>query len=331
MSERKPLDMRAKVTDETIRGVGPTVTVGETYQPPPKSLLQDYAELFKLRVTSLVVLTSWTGVYMACAKTGSFPPSIFIKTMAGVWLVSAGAAAMNQVIERDVDARMSRTKDRPLPTKRMSMAHGRIAAALATLAGAGSLAWTTNWLTGLLALSTMLVYCYIYTPLKKVTPHSTFVGAFPGSMAPVIGWMAVTGKFELESLALFAIMFFWQFPHFLAIAWLYREDYQRGGIRMLPVVDPDGKLTLLNIVLYGAALVPISLAPYFLGMSGKVYLAGAIVLGLAYLGFGVRLALLKMPPSAALTKKPARHLLQASVVYLPLVLILLAFDQTMRK
>ena len=331
MSEHKPIDMRAKVSDETIRGVGPTVTVGETYAGPPKTLLQDYAELFKLRVTSLVVLTSWTGVYMACAKTGTFSVGIFLKTMAGVWLVSAGAAAMNQVIEKDVDARMARTKDRPLPTKRMSMAHASAAAILVTLAGSGILAFATNWITGLLALSTMLVYCYIYTPLKKVTPHSTFVGAFPGSMAPVIGWMAVTGRFDLEALALFAILFFWQFPHFLAIAWLYRDDYQRGGVRMLPVVDPDGKLTLLNILLYGAALVPISLAPYFLGMSGKIYLGGAVVLGLAYLGFGIRLAALKLPPSAAMSKKPARHLLQASVVYLPLVLILLAVDQTLGK
>jgi protoheme IX farnesyltransferase len=192
--------------------------------------------------------------------------------------------------------------------------------------GCALLCVAANILTGFLALATALTYVYVYTPLKSVTPHSTFVGAFPGAMPAVLGWTAASGKVEWEALALFAISFFWQFPHFLSIAWLYREDYERAGIRMLPVLDRTGKSTVRQILGYGAALIPVSVAPVYLAMSGRLYLYGAIALGIAYLAFGIRLSMLKLPPSAAHSKKDARHLLQASVVYLPLLLVLMMIN-----
>jgi protoheme IX farnesyltransferase len=183
-----------------------------------------------------------------------------------------------------------------------------------------------NPLTALLAAATAIAYCFVYTPLKTKSPASTFIGAFPGAMPAVLGWTGVTGKFEWETLALFAIGFFWQFPHFFAIAWLYREDYERAGIRMLPVVRPDGEGTIRRILGYGAALIPISLLPTYLGMAGRAYFVGAIILGLGYLFFGVRLAMLKLPATSAQSKVAARNLLKASVIYLPLLLILMMID-----
>jgi protoheme IX farnesyltransferase len=192
--------------------------------------------------------------------------------------------------------------------------------------GAAVLFLANNPLTSLLAIVTALAYVFIYTPLKVMSPISTFVGAFPGAMPVVLGWTAVTGKLEWETWALFAIGFLWQFPHFFAIAWLYREDYERAGIRMLPVVRPDGEGTIRRILGYGTALIPVSLLPTYLGMAGRAYFFGAIALGLAYLFFGVRLAMLKLPATSAQSKKAARQLLQASVIYLPLLLGLLMID-----
>src|SRR5215469_5730803 len=205
------------------------------------SLLGDYAQLFKVRVTSLIVMTAWAGYYMGAARSGV--PSLswtLLNALWGIGLTSAGAAALNEVIERKLDAQMRRTKNRPLPAGRMNVATGWLAGVVTTLAGSVSLALTTNVLTGVLALATAIAYLALYTPLKRVSPISTFVGAFPGAMPPLLGWTAIRGRVELEAIFLFLIVFFWQFPHFQAIAWMYRDEYEAAGVKMLPVVDKAG-------------------------------------------------------------------------------------------
>jgi len=313
--------------ETTVRGIQPTITVGETYAPTPVSRISDTFALFKPRVTSLVVLTAWSGYFLAARKfhLAQFSWKLGADLL-GVGLVSSAAATLNQVLERNADARMMRTRNRPLPSKRMSVPPAIITGSLIGIAGIALLALEGNPLTALLALLTALAYVFIYTPLKMKSPVSTFVGAFPGAMPAVLGWTAVTGKLDWDALALFAIGFFWQFPHFFAIAWLYREDYERAGIRMLPVVRPDGEGTIRRILGYGAVLIPISLLPTYLGIAGRAYFFGAIVLGFAYLYFGIRLALLRLPATSAQSKKEARQLLRASVVYLPLLLALMMID-----
>src|SRR5437660_3205567 len=200
-------------------------------------------------------------------------------------------------MERETDGRMRRTAQRPLPAGRMSLLHATIAGAAMSIAGVLYLGWMLNPLTGWLSLATSCVYLAGYTPLKKVHPICTFVGAFPGAMPGVLGWTAARGRLEWGALVMFAIVFFWQFPHFFSIAWLYREDYENGGIRMLPVVEPDGKSTARQIMLYSLALIPISLLPTVLGMSGKIYFAGALLLGLGLFFVGVGLATFNLAPN----------------------------------
>jgi len=233
-------------------------------------------------------------------------------------------------MEQDVDALMKRTSIRPLPCGRMSLAHATAVGLMMTLGGALYLGLTCNALTGWLALATSAVYLGAYTPLKKVHPICTFVGAFPGAMPGVLGWTAARGRLDWESLVLFAIVFLWQFPHFFSIAWLYREDYAQGKIRMLPVVEPDGRATIREILLYSLVLIPVSLLPSFVGMSGKVYLAGAAVLGVLLFWFGFRLAQIALPPTDKHSKAPARHLLQATVFYLPLLFALMMINTAAR-
>ena len=234
------------------------------------SLLRDYAELTKARITTLIVLTAWCGYFFGAHRMGVSSWSLgLLHALFGIALVSSGTAALNEVLESKVDARMRRTALRPLPSGRMTKAHAAAVGLALTLGGSAYLAFYANLLTGLLVFLTALVYLAAYTPLKKVSPICTFVGAFPGAMPVVLGWTAVRGKLEIETLILFAIMFVWQFPHFLSIAWLYREDYAQGDIRMLPVVDPDGKSTVWRILAYSAALIPVSLMPVALGMAGR--------------------------------------------------------------
>ncbi|HSA93844.1 MAG TPA: heme o synthase [Terriglobales bacterium] len=287
----------------------------------------DYGELMKLRVTSLIVMTAWCGYYLGALKAGVSPWSwAVLHALAGIGLVAGGTGALNQVMEREGDRLMRRTDRRPLPAGRMSTWHAAAVGLAATLGGAVYLALTTNVLTGLLALATSATYLGLYTPLKKISPACTFVGAFPGAMPPLLGWAAARGRVEWEAVVLFGIVFLWQFPHFHSIAWLYREDYERAGILMRPVVDGDGRATAREILFYSLALIPVSLAPSFLHMSGTVYLAGALALGAAFLAFGVRLAAAGMPPSAPRSKAPARQLLQASVFYLPLLFALMMLN-----
>jgi len=209
----------------------------------------------------------------------------------------------------------------------MRLLHAAIVGVLMTIGGALYLGLALNPLTGWLSLATSVVYLAAYTPLKKVHPICTFVGAFPGAMPGVLGWTAARGRLEWGALVMFAIVFFWQFPHFFSIAWLYREDYEEGGIRMLPVVEPDGKSTARQILLYSVGLIPISLLPTFLGMSGKLYLLGALLMGSALLYFGARLATFQMAPNTARSKQRARHLLQATVFYLPLLFALMMLNK----
>lgn len=291
------------------------------------SVLGDYAQLFKLRVTSLIVMTAWAGCYMASARSGVSSLSwTLLNALWGIGLTSAGAAALNEVLERELDARMKRTRNRPLPSGRMDLATGWLAGLVATILGPVALALTTNVLTGALALATAVAYLTLYTPLKKISPISTFVGAFPGAMPPLLGWTAIRGKIEPEAVVLFLIVFFWQFPHFQAIAWMYRDEYEAAGVKMLPVVDKAGHSVIRQMLVYATTLIPISLIPTLLKMSGKIYLAGALVLGLGFLGFVLRLARTKLPTTSPESRRLARQLLQGSIVYLPVLFALMMID-----
>jgi heme o synthase len=293
----------------------------------PVTLARDYAELTKLRVTSLVVMTAWCGYYFGAARSGISSLSWgLVQALVGVALVAGGAAALNEVMEFDIDARMRRTAGRPLPTGRMSRTHATIAGLGMILGGALFLGMVMNALTGWLALATAAVYLAAYTPLKKVHPICTFVGAFPGAMPGVLGWTAARGRLEWGALVMFAIVFFWQFPHFFSIAWLYREDYAAGAIRMLPVVEQNGRSTARQIVAYSIGLIPVTLTPTLLGMAGKVYFVVALAMGLALLYVGLRLAFLDAPITAAVSKQRARQLLQATVFYLPVLFIVMMLD-----
>ena len=294
-----------------------------------KQLLQDYAELTKLRVTTLIVMTAWCGYYFGAQKAGVSSWSWgLLHALLGIALASSGTAALNEVMEHQVDARMRRTARRPLPSGRMSLRHATFIGVAATVGGSIYLAVFTNTLTGFLTLLTSVAYLAAYTPLKRISPWCTFVGAIPGAMPGVLGWTAARGRFDLGTWILFAILFVWQFPHFFSIAWLYREDYAMGGIKMLPVVEADGKSTIRQILAYSLVLIPISLLPAMAGMAGKTYFAGALLLGLTFLYFGARLAWLGMPVTNALSRARARQLLQASVIYLPLLFVLMMVNST---
>jgi len=288
------------------------------------SFLRDYAELTKLRVTTLIVMTAWCGYFFGAHQAGiSWIGWGLFHALLGIGLVSSGTAALNEVMEREVDAQMRRTVQRPLPCGRMTVFHATLVGLLATVGGSVYLVFFTNSLTGLLTFLTSVVYLAAYTPLKRISPICTFVGAFPGAMPGVLGWTAACGQLEWGTLVLFAILFVWQFPHFFSIAWLYREDYARGGVRMLPVVEADGRSTARRILLYSVALIPISVLPSVLRMAGRIYFVGAIALGFALLYFGIRLAFLKMPLASEPSKMRARHVLQATVIYLPLLFVLM--------
>ncbi len=288
------------------------------------SLFRDYAELTKLRVTTLIVMTAWCGYFFGAHKSGEPWLTVgLLHALIGIGLVSSGTAALNEVMEHDVDAHMRRTALRPIPAGRMSLLHAILVGSIASIGGSIYLAVFTNPLTGLLTLLTSAIYLVAYTPLKRVSPICTFIGAFPGAMPGVLGWTAARGQLEWGTLVLFGILFIWQFPHFFSIAWLYREDYAKGGIKMLPVVEEDGRSTAWRIIVYSVILIPLSVLPTFMGMAGKIYLVGAIALGFALLFFGIRLAFLKLPLVSPQSKMRARQLLQATVIYLPLLFALM--------
>jgi protoheme IX farnesyltransferase len=277
-----------------------------------------YLELTKPRITFLITLTSAAG--FALGSQGGVNYVSMASALFGIALLSSGIATLNQYIERDLDGLMRRTATRPLPTGKLlpweALAFGVALTAVAEL----YLLIFVNPLSALLGLTVIAGYLFAYTPLKTRTSLSTLVGAFPGAVPPLIGWTAARGSLSIEGWVLFAILFLWQFPHFLAIAWMYREDYGRAGILMLPVVEPDGRVTAQQIVVYTLMLIPVSLLPTVLGMSGKVYFYGAIVLGLAFLYSSVRAAF-------SLSRQQARRLLLASVLYLPLLFILMVLNK----
>jgi protoheme IX farnesyltransferase len=284
-------------------------------------LLHDLRELFKVRVTGLVLVTGWAGFYLGSMQSGiSSVQRGLLDTLVGIGLVSAGSGALNQALERSTDALMARTADRPLPTGRISLAQGVTAGIGAIALGAWWLLLHTNLLTVSLALLTAFTYVAIYTPLKRVTTLATFIGAFPGAMGPMLGWTAARGRIEWPAVALFAILFVWQFPHFMAISWMYRDDYARAGIRMLPVVQPDGWSTFIEALFYAILMIPVSLAPWKLGLAGPVYAVLAVILGLVYLAYTIRFSRILHAESPAESRMVARDLLKVSVIYLPLLL-----------
>jgi protoheme IX farnesyltransferase len=277
-----------------------------------------FAELTKPRITFLIVLTAAAGFCLA--SRGGVDYVRLVSSMLGIALLSSGIATLNQYMERDLDGLMRRTAERPLPSGKLLPWEALWFGVTLTLVAEVYLAAFVNPLTAVLGLTVIAGYLFCYTPLKTRSTLSTLVGAFPGAMPPMIGWTAARGDLSLEAWVLFAILFLWQFPHFLAIAWMYREDYSRAGILMLPVVEPDGRITGQQIVIYTVMLLPVSLAPALLGLSGKLYLVGALVLGLLFLYGSVRAAFSQ-------SRQQARRLLLASVVYLPLLFILMVFDR----
>jgi protoheme IX farnesyltransferase len=278
-----------------------------------------YVELTKPRITFLIVLTAAAGFCLA-APVGAFNYLSFIHGMIGIALLSSGIATLNQYMERHLDARMRRTVMRPLPTGRLSPTQALLFGTGLTLGAEAYMALLVNPLMALLGLTVIAGYLFLYTPLKTRTTLSTAIGAFPGAMPPLMGWVAATGEVTIGAWALFAILFLWQFPHFLAIAWMYKEDYARAGIVMLPVVEPEGRLTAQQIVVNTLMLLPVSLVPTVLGISGTVYFFGAIILGLLFLYSSISCARSK-------SRQEARRLLLASVVYLPLLFVLMVLNR----
>lgn len=281
--------------------------------------MKDYLALTKPRITWLILMSTAVGYFFG--HRGAWSIWSILHTILGTALIASGTAALNQWYEREADRKMRRTSDRPLPAGRLAANNALLFGILLSALGFLELAAGVNLLSGLLGLFTLLTYLFLYTPLKQRSSLSTLVGAFPGAMPPIIGYAAANGSLDAQAWTLFAILFLWQFPHFLAIAWMYREDYERAGILMLPVVQPSGETTARQIVLYSLALIPVSMAPSLLGMSGKFYFFGAFALGLWYLYSGVRVAFDR-------TILRARAVLLVSVIYLPLIYGLMLLDRS---
>ncbi len=283
--------------------------------------MTEYIALTKPRITWLILMSTGVGYFFGLEDRwrGWADFFILLNTIVGTALIASGTAALNQWYEREADRQMRRTEKRPLPagsiTPASAMWFGIVLAAL----GFGELAIFVNLLSGMLGLFTLASYLFVYTPLKQRTSLATVVGALPGAMPPMIGYAAASGHLNADAWALFAILFLWQFPHFLAIAWMYREDYARAGILMLPVVEPDGQSTSRQIVIYASTLIPVSLFPTLLGMTGRIYVVGALLLGGWFLYTGLRVAFDR-------TILRARNVLLVSVVYLPLMYGLMILD-----
>jgi protoheme IX farnesyltransferase len=278
----------------------------------------DFITLTKPRVNLLVLVTTVIGFHLG--NRGGTDFALLFHTVAGTFLVASGAAAFNQVLERDVDARMRRTMQRPLPDNRLGAFEATWFAAGLSAIGLLQLWLGANAIAAAVAAATLGSYALVYTPLKRVTSLATVVGAVPGALPPVIGWAAATRTLSIEAWVLFAIVFFWQMPHVLAVSWLYREDYERGGIRVLPVEEPDGRSTAFQIVNYSAALLPVSLLPSAVGLAGRAYLIGAVVLGVVSLVVAIRFARARTPVHA-------RQIFYGSLIYLPILWVLMLADR----
>ncbi len=277
-----------------------------------------YVELTKPRIAFMLVLTTAAGFYLG--TKGAFDLILFANSMIAITMLALGVATLNQYWERKTDILMERTANRPLPGKRVTAAEALIFGLLLCLSAEVYLFFAVNPLTAVLGIVVIVGYVLVYTPLKTRTSASTAIGALPGALPPLMGWTAATNEITLGAWALFAMQFLWQFPHFFAIAWMYREEYAKAGILMLPVVEPEGRLTARQIVLFAIMLLPVSLAPFFLGISGFIFLGGASILGIWFLWASIRSARAK-------TKEEAKRLLLVSVIYLPILFILMVADK----
>jgi heme o synthase len=283
-----------------------------------KSRAAVFSELIKARLTSLVLMTSAVGFYLG--ERGAMDWILFFNSLAATALVASGAAALNQLLERDYDAKMRRTQDRPLPSGRLQPATVALFGGVISVAGLVYLAVAVNLLTSVLGAVTLVSYLFIYTPLKRVTWLNTAIGAIPGGLPPLMGWTAARGELSGEGWALFAILAFWQIPHFFAIAWMYRDEYAKAGFVMLPNVDADGRRTAQQTVSHALVLLIASLCPFVFKMAGTIYLAGAIVLGIGFLYCAIQF-------SRRLNLASARILFLASILYLPLLLAAMVCDK----
>jgi protoheme IX farnesyltransferase len=285
---------------------------------PAKSWTAVYADLIKARLTFLVLLTTLVGFYIG--YRGPVNYWLMLHTLLGTGLVASGAAALNQLLEREHDAKMRRTKNRPLPSGRLQPTTVMIFGGVCACAGLLYLARAVNLTTSVIGAVSLMSYLFIYTPLKRLTWLNTAVGAIPGALPPLMGWTAARGELSSEGWALFAILAFWQLPHFFAIAWMYREEYAKAGFKMLPVIDPDGQRTGRQAVVHTLGLLPVSLCPFIFKLAGPVYLAGALILGVAFLWFAIQF-------SRHLTIPRARQLFIVSILYLPLLLTVMVLDK----
>ena len=279
----------------------------------------DLVALAKPRLNLLVVVSAVAGYVMASGDTHDVWRLLFM--IVGTGLVAGGASAFNQALEREPDALMLRTRLRPLPDGRLAAREAWAFGIILTVVGLAMLAIGANLLSALVALATTASYALVYTPLKRRSSFSTVIGAIPGALPPVIGWAAALDELSHGAWVLFGIVFLWQLPHFLAIAWIYRDDYARAGFPMLPVIEPDGRSTARQVVIYSLALLPVSLAPAAIGMTGALYFAGALVLTLAFIGLAVRFALTRSIPDA-------RRLFFGSIIYLPLLWMLMIANRS---
>jgi heme o synthase len=283
-----------------------------------KSWTAVFSDLVKARLTTLVLLTTAVGFYLG--ERGAMNFILFFNALAATALVASGASALNQLLERDYDAKMRRTQSRPLPSGRLQPTTVAIFGGVTSVAGLVYLALAVNLLTSVLGAVTLVSYLFIYTPLKRVTWLNTAIGAVPGALPPLMGWTAARSELTGEGWALFAILFFWQLPHFFAIAWMYRDEYAKAGFKMLPNVDPDGSRTAQQAVSNTLALLVVSLCPFIFKMAGITYLAGALVLGAGFLFCAIQF-------SRQLTLPRAKQLFFASIIYLPLLLALMVWDK----
>jgi heme o synthase len=277
-----------------------------------------FVELTKPRIAIMLVLTSAAGFYLG--SKGNFDYSLFANSLVAISLLAFGVATLNQYWERDLDTLMDRTACRPIPTGRVTPTEALVFGLLQCAVAELYLLVLVNSLTAFLGLIVIVGYVLVYTPLKTRTSVSTAIGAIPGALPPLMGWTAAANEISIGAWALFATQFLWQFPHFLAIAWLYRDQYAKAGILMLPVVEPAGKITARQIVMFTIMLVPVSLAPFFFGFAGLVFLTGASVLGIGFLWVSVQAARAK-------SNEMAKRLLMVSVIYLPLLFLLMVADK----
>jgi protoheme IX farnesyltransferase len=277
-----------------------------------------FSDLVKARLTTLVLMTTAVGFYIG--ERGAMDFILFFNALAATALVASGASALNQLLEREYDAKMRRTQNRPLPSGRLQPTTVMIFGGVSSVAGLVYLAFAVNLLTSVLGAVTLVSYLFIYTPLKRMTWANTLVGAVPGALPPLMGWTAARNELNGEGWALFAILFFWQLPHFFAIAWMYRDEYAKAGFKMLPNVDADGRRTAEQSISNTLALLAVSMCPFVFKMAGTIYLTGAIILGAGFLFCAIQF-------SRQLTLSRARQLFLASIIYLPLLLALMVWDK----